>query len=323
MLDGPTPASSVPLATSIGPHEITVVAVDNSAQQTRKTHTYYVNGPITGPPPSVSITTPPDGAVYAEGSVPAAVFSCTAGQGSTLRPGLHGCSATIDGAPAVGSGTPLAASLGAHTIGVAATDLSGQRTWVWRSYTVNDTPTISNIADRVTNGPTPAIAFTVGDKVTPVGNLTVTATSSNLTLVPAAHIVMGGSGSNRTVQVTPAAGQSGTATITMTVSDGTKTASDTFVLTVEITPPTCAVTAIHRPGPSGRDEIDFTAQDVGSGIATIAITTAVNIVTPVPVTFTVGTTSPVKFSATKADQSKSARIAVVVTDVGGNQSSCY
>ena len=323
VLDGPTPASSVPLATSVGPHEITVVAVDNSAQQTRKTHTYYVNGPVTGPPPTVSITTPPDGAEYAEGSVPAAVFSCSAGQGSTLRPDLHGCSATIDGGPAVGSGTPLAASLGAHTIGVAATDLSGQRTWVWRSYTVNDAPTISDIADRITSGPTPAIVFTVGDKVTPVGNLTVTATSSNLTLVPAVNMVVAGSGANRTVQVTPAAGQSGTATITVTVSDGTKTASDSFVLTVEITPPTCAVTAIRRPGPSGRDEIEFTAQDVGSGIATIAVTTAVNVVTPVPITFTVGTTAPVKFTATKADQTKSAQIAVVVTDGAGNQSSCY
>ena len=322
VLDGPTPANSVPLATSVGPHEITVVAVDNSAQQTRKTHTYYVNGPVTGPPPSVAITTPSDGAVYDEGSVPAAAFTCTAGQGSTLRPALHGCSATIDGAPAVGSGTPLAASLGAHTIGVAATDMSGQRTWVWRSYTVNDPPTISNIADRFTKGATPVINFTVGDKVTPVGSLTVTATSANPTLVPAANVVVGGSGANRTVQLTPAAGQSGTATITVTVSDGTKTASDTFVLTVDITPPTCALSAIRRPGPSGRDEMDLTTQDVGSGIATIVVTTAVNIVTPVPITFTPGTTSPVLFTVTKADQSMLAQIAFDVTDRAGNQKSC-
>ena len=45
-------------------------------------------------------------------------------------------------------------------------------------------------------------------------------------------IVLGGSGANRTVAVTPVANASGTATITVTVSDGSLTASDTFVLTV-------------------------------------------------------------------------------------------
>ena len=45
--------------------------------------------------------------------------------------------------------------------------------------------------------------------------------SSNPALVPAANIVFGGSGANRTVTITPAANQSGTATITLTVTDGT------------------------------------------------------------------------------------------------------
>ncbi len=45
-------------------------------------------------------------------------------------------------------------------------------------------------------------------------------------------IVFGGSGANRTVTVTPAANQLGSSTITITVSDGTLTASDTFLLAV-------------------------------------------------------------------------------------------
>ena len=61
--------------------------------------------------------------------------------------------------------------------------------------------------------------------------------SNNTTLVPNANIVLGGSGANRTVTVTPAANQTGSATITITVSDGTNSASDSFVLTVN-TPPT-------------------------------------------------------------------------------------
>jgi hypothetical protein len=66
--------------------------------------------------------------------------------------------------------------------------------------------------------------------------LTVTASSGNPTLVPNANIVVSGSGVSRTVTVTPAANQTGTATITVTGGDGVSTASDTFVLTVGAAP---------------------------------------------------------------------------------------
>ncbi len=63
--------------------------------------------------------------------------------------------------------------------------------------------------------------------------LVVSATSSNSTLVPNANIVLGGTGTDRTIAITPAAGQSGTTTITVTVSDGISTSSDTFQLIVD------------------------------------------------------------------------------------------
>jgi gliding motility-associated-like protein len=50
--------------------------------------------------------------------------------------------------------------------------------------------------------------------------------------VPAANIVFGGSGGSRTVVVTPAANQSGTAQITITVGDGSANTSTSFDLTV-------------------------------------------------------------------------------------------
>src|SRR5207248_1725782 len=79
----------------------------------------------------------------------------------------------------------------------------------------------------------PAIAFTVGDAQTAPGNLTVTATSSNPTLLPLSGIVLGGIGADRTVTLTPAAGQTGTATVSLTVRDAAGAAAlDTFVLTV-------------------------------------------------------------------------------------------
>jgi len=62
--------------------------------------------------------------------------------------------------------------------------------------------------------------------------LTVTVSSSNTALVPNSNIVVSGTGTSRTVTVTPVANQTGTATITVTGWDGTSTASDTFVVTV-------------------------------------------------------------------------------------------
>ena len=62
--------------------------------------------------------------------------------------------------------------------------------------------------------------------------LTVTATSSDLTLVPAGNISLGGSGTNRTIDILPALNGYGSATITVSVNDGNVTVDDTFVLTV-------------------------------------------------------------------------------------------
>jgi hypothetical protein len=101
----------------------------------------------------------------------------------------------------------------------------------------NTAPTISNLVNRTIsmNGTTGAIAFTVGDSQTAAGSLAVSGSSSNTTLVPVSGITFGGSGANRTVTVRPAANRTGTATITVRVSDGSLLASDTFVLTVNST----------------------------------------------------------------------------------------
>src|SRR5204863_6752212 len=98
----------------------------------------------------------------------------------------------------------------------------------------NTAPTISNIPAQVTNEDTPSstIGFTVGDAETPAANLTVSGSSSVQTLVPNANIVFGGTDANRTVTLTPAANQFGTATITVTVSDGQLSTSTGFQLTV-------------------------------------------------------------------------------------------
>jgi len=133
--------------------------------------------------------------------------------------------------------TPVAGQSGSATITVTVSDgtLTASDPFVVTVNPASNTaPTISNIPNQTINqgGTTGAIAFTIGDAETSTGGLTVSGSSSNPTLVPNGNIVFGGSGANRTVTVTPAAGQSGSATITVTVSDGSLTASDSFVLTV-------------------------------------------------------------------------------------------
>jgi hypothetical protein len=101
--------------------------------------------------------------------------------------------------------------------------------------TVNAVPTISDISDQVIDEDTSTgpIPFTIGDQETPAGSLTLTRSSSNSTLVPISNIVFGGSGANRTVTVTPVGNRFGTATITVTVTDGAGvSAQDTFDITV-------------------------------------------------------------------------------------------
>lgn len=95
-------------------------------------------------------------------------------------------------------------------------------------------PTISPMIDRVVNknSSTPAIPFTVGDTDTPLNSLTVSATSSNPLVVPTSGIVFSGSGTNRTVTITPAPGQSGVSEIAISVNDGKWSDSSTFTLTV-------------------------------------------------------------------------------------------
>ncbi len=136
--------------------------------------------------------------------------------------------------------TPVSNAAGAATITVTVNDGQAQSSTFSRTFTVtvtnvNDLPTISNIASQTVNegNATATLPFTIGDLETSASSLSLSGTSSNPTLVPNANIVFSGSGANRNVRVTPAALQFGTATITVTVSDGSGgTASDTFVVTV-------------------------------------------------------------------------------------------
>ena len=136
--------------------------------------------------------------------------------------------------------TPVALAFGSATLTVIVNDGSTSNNIVTRSFivSVNRLPTITPITDQVIaiDSATAPLLFTIGDGETSVSSLSLTASSSNLSLVRNTDIVFGGAGSNRTVAVTPLPGQSGFADITITVSDGTGSASRTFLLDVQPKP---------------------------------------------------------------------------------------
>ncbi len=130
--------------------------------------------------------------------------------------------------------TPAANQIGSSTITVSVSDGVLTTSDTFLVTVTNTAPTLSNITDRsiALNANSGAIPVTIGDLETAATSLTLTRASSNLALIPLSGIVLGGSGANRTVTVTPAANQLGSSTITVTVSDGLLTASDTFLVTV-------------------------------------------------------------------------------------------
>jgi hypothetical protein len=127
---------------------------------------------------------------------------------------------------------------------------SGDSEGVFARQYGNAIPTISAIADTTIaeDTSTSALTFTVGDLETAAGSLTVTAASSNTGLVSLSGISLSGTGSARTVTVTPLANQFGTTTITLTVSDGSTTAQETFQVTV---------TAVADPPQAAADSYSY------------------------------------------------------------------
>ena len=138
---------------------------------------------------------------------------------------------------------------------IAVDGVGGAAGTVVLNYALNRPPIISTAADQTTSEDTTAagVPFTVADAETPSTNLVVSGHSSNAALVPDYNIVVSGDGTNRTVVVTPLTNQFGTASITVTVTDGDgEEASTSFLLTV--TP------VNHRPSIAGLAD-QTTAED--------------------------------------------------------------
>ena len=151
----------------------------------------------------------------------------------------------------------------------------------WRQAVGGGTaPTISAVGDVTIAEDTSSapIAFTIGDAQTPAASLTVTASSNATALVPntAGALAPGGSGANRTLVVTPTANQFGSATITLTVSDGAQTASRAFTLTVTSVAdaPTLAAIAAQTTAEDTPVTVNLTVGDADTPLSSLTVQAA-------------------------------------------------
>lgn len=106
-------------------------------------------------------------------------------------------------------------------------------TWRFTAVASNTPPQHSHFYDlNLRANSSTNISFSVSDRETDSSNLVVTVSSSNNKLVPASGMSLGGSGTNRSLQITPAADETGVAWVTVVVHDGVYSTSDFFQLKV-------------------------------------------------------------------------------------------
>lgn len=136
-------------------------------------------------------------------------------------------------------------------------------------------PKLTDIPDQTTPEDTEKrVSVTIGDEQ-PGVPVTITASSSNTGLVQNSKLVFEGAGATRTLKITPESNQFGETTITVSVTIGGATASDTFKLTVTAVDDAPAITAIeNQTSPAGliKGPITFSVSDPEtSDPSTIAI----------------------------------------------------
>lgn len=105
--------------------------------------------------------------------------------------------------------------------------------YVGGKITINAAPTMNHFSDQITDEDTPiTLLLNLDDEDSLLTSLTVSFDSSNPTLIPLANIALAPGTSTRSLTITPLANLSGFSTITISVTDGTATTTDSFKLTV-------------------------------------------------------------------------------------------
>ena len=172
--------------------------------------------------------------------------------------------------------TPNQSGVATITVGVSDGIATTTRSFTVTVTAVNDVPTIvAQSAAAIPVGGSRTIPVTVGDVETAATALILTRASGNATLLPLGGLVVGGSGADRTLTITPAAGQSGTAVVTLTVAD-TATPAGTTSTTVTVTvgqPPVLGSIAdqtLTEDTPSAA--LALTVSDADTALSAVTIT---------------------------------------------------
>jgi hypothetical protein len=171
----------------------------------------------------------------------------TPGAGQRQRPDGNTLSAVLGSGPSHGTLTLNANGSFTYT---PAADYHGSDSFTYRAgdgsltsnpvtvtitvNAVNDAPTVAVVAGGTCgrDDHSGTVTLTVADVESEAAELTLSAASSNPALVPTGNIIFAGSDAARTMTVSAVDGRSGTAILTLTVSDGQ--ASGTVPVTVTV-----------------------------------------------------------------------------------------
>jgi hypothetical protein len=122
---------------------------------------------------------------------------------------------------------------------------------------VNSAPVISGITDRSSNQDTVVgpIEFSIADRETDTSMLMVSAVADGTSVVPADGITLAGSGTTRTITLTPLEAATGAVNVTLTVTDAQGAASTrSFRVMVNARNASIRETALATFAKAGSDE---------------------------------------------------------------------
>lgn len=193
---------------------------------------------------------------------------------------------------------------------------------------VNDAPTIESISDKEINedGDTLIVPFKVNDVDNDESLLTITAivtSTDNEKLFPVSNIIIKGSGTDRSISLTPAANQSGTASITVTVSDGSSQAVTAFDITVNSVNDLPVISSIADQTineDTSTGNISFTVGDVETAATDLIVTFTSDNITLFPEgRITLGGTGDKRYInlSPAANESGTSKVTVAVRDADG------
>ena len=265
--------TATPVAEASGTATLTVTVNDNGTPNLLATSAFLVTVTAINDPPTISSVAnqtineetstgalaftigdlETGGTLTCAGSVTASSANTTVIPNVNIVIGGTAPNCTVTVSPPVDQyGGPIAITLTVTDTGTPAPPQATPTVFNITVVNINDAPTISALADNSTNENVPYIVnFTINDSdnvLTCTGS--ITAGTTNATVLPVSGVVFSGTAPNCTATVTPGLNQFGVGTLTFTVTDGVLSAASSFVLTVidvDQTPVISAISNITRP----------------------------------------------------------------------------